>query len=175
MLNNLVFEQRCAASLHECEIVYLFIQLIEIIKYWTTWFTFGLGMFVQILDHCLPKTWRQLPCLLTQVQPPIKRRPRIIHGSIWPVTMPSPARHTSGDLPFFFFSGGLFPTSGHAEEGDSPPPSSWSTSYTYMPTLPHTTPIFRTRVRVTISLKAFLCLNLRCSPFLAQNFYFSYS
>ena len=103
MLNNLVFEQRCAASLHECEIVYLFIQLIEIIKYWTTWFTFGLGMFVQILDHCLPKTWRQLPCLLTQVQPPIKRRPRIIHGSIWPVTMPSPARHTSGDLPFFSF------------------------------------------------------------------------
>ena len=46
--------------------------------------------------------------------------------------MPSPSSHTSGDLPFFFFSGGLFPTSGHAEDDDSPPPSSWSTSYTYM-------------------------------------------
>ena len=34
----------------------------------------------------------------------------------------------------FFFIGGLFPTPGHTERDDSPPPSSWSTSYTFFAT-----------------------------------------
>ena len=32
-----------------------------------------------------------------------------------------PPGHTPGDLQFFFFLGGLFPTPGHAERDNSPP------------------------------------------------------
>ena len=45
-----------------------------------------------------------------------------------PCTLP---RHTPWDLQYFFFVGGLFPTTGHTERDNSPPPSSWSTT-TYM-------------------------------------------
>ena len=49
-----------------------------------------------------------------------------------PCTLPpSLPRHTPWDLQYFFFVGGLFPTTGHTERDNSPPPSSWSTT-TYM-------------------------------------------
>ena len=56
-----------------------------------------------------------------------------MHGSILLETMhpPSLPRHTPWDLQFFFFVGGLFPTTGHTERDNSPSPSSWSTT-TYM-------------------------------------------
>ena len=43
-----------------------------------------------------------------------------MHGSILPVTIPPPA-HPRG-LAIFFLLGGLFPTPGHTERDNSPPP-----------------------------------------------------
>ena len=42
-----------------------------------------------------------------------------------------PQAHPLGFAIFFCFVGGLFPTAGHTERDNSPPPSSWSTT-TYM-------------------------------------------
>ena len=57
-----------------------------------------------------------------------------MHGSILLVTMPPPPRQTPGGFAFFFFFGGLFPIPGHAERGNSPPPSSRSTSHMFFAT-----------------------------------------
>ena len=53
---------------------------------------------------------------------------RIMHGSIWLVTMPHPRAHPRK---FAIF---LFPSPGHKERDNSPPPTSWSTSYTFFGT-----------------------------------------
>lgn len=52
-----------------------------------------------------------------------------MHGSIWPVTIP-PRAYPRG-FEIFFFLRGLFPTPRHAKRDNSPPLSSWSTSYSY--------------------------------------------
>ena len=57
----------------------------------------------------------------------------IMHGSILPVAMP-PGHTGPRGFAIFFFLGGLFPTPGHVERDNSPPPSSWSTSYTFFAT-----------------------------------------
>ena len=45
---------------------------------------------------------------------------RLMQGSILPVTIP-PRAHPRG-FAIFFLLGGLFPTPGHAERDNSPPP-----------------------------------------------------
>ena len=55
----------------------------------------------------------------------------LMHGSILLVTMPPPSPRTPSRICHFFFLGGLFPTPGHTERDNSPPPSSRSTLYTF--------------------------------------------
>ena len=45
----------------------------------------------------------------------------LMQGSILPVTIPPPRAHPLG-FAIFFLLGGLFPTPGHAERDNSPPP-----------------------------------------------------
>ena len=55
----------------------------------------------------------------------------LMHGSILLLTMPPPPRAHPRVFAIFFFLGGLFPTPGHTERDNSPPPSSRSTLYTF--------------------------------------------
>ena len=83
----------------------------------------------------LPTSTQQIPTLLAQQcweLLPSFARSLIIHGSILLVTI-RPGAHPRGFV-FFFFLGGLFPTPAHEERNNSPPPSSWSTSYTFFAT-----------------------------------------
>ena len=52
----------------------------------------------------------------------------LMHGSILLVTMPPPG--TPQGICNLFFPGDLFLTPRHTDRDNSPPPSSWSTSYT---------------------------------------------
>ena len=45
-----------------------------------------------------------------------------MQGSILPVTIPPPRSTPPGGFAIFFLLGGLFPTPGHAERDNSPPP-----------------------------------------------------
>ena len=60
----------------------------------------------------------------------------VMHGSILLETMhPTPSPGTPPGICNIFFIGGLFPTAGHAERDNFPPPSSWSTTtYTFFAT-----------------------------------------